>query len=38
MKRRKLGAEEGQTMVEFALVVPILLVVLFGVIQFGVVY
>jgi Flp pilus assembly protein TadG len=38
MKRRKLAAEEGQTMVEFALVVPILLVVLFGVIQFGVVY
>jgi len=38
MKRRRLAAEEGQTMVEFALVVPILLVVLFAVIQFGVVY
>ena len=30
--------EQGQTMVEFALVVPLLLVVLFGIIQFGVVY
>jgi Flp pilus assembly protein TadG len=31
-------AEEGQTMVEFALVLPILAVLLFGVIQFGIVF
>lgn len=33
--RRK---EEGQTLVEFALVLPILVVVLFGIIQFGVAF
>jgi len=30
--------DRGQTMVEFALVIPILCVVLFGVIQFGILY
>ena len=30
--------ERGQTMVEFALVVPILCVVLFGILQFGALY
>lgn len=38
MYRRRIRAEKGQTMVEFALVVPILLVILFGIIQFGIVY
>ena len=30
--------EKGQTMVEFTLVLPVLLVVLFGIIQFGIVF
>jgi Flp pilus assembly protein TadG len=30
--------ERGQTMVEFVIVVPVLLMLLFGVIQFGIVY
>jgi len=30
--------ERGQTMTEFAFVLPILLVVLFGIIQFGIIY
>jgi Flp pilus assembly protein TadG len=40
MNRRRptLRDERGQTMVEFALVIPILCVVLFAVIQFGVLY
>ena len=38
MSRRRITEEHGQTMVEFALVVPLLLVVLFAVIQFGGVY
>ncbi len=33
-KRRK--GEDGQALVEFALVVPLLLVVLFGIVQFGI--
>lgn len=38
MSRRNVKEEQGQTMVEFALVVPLLLVVLFGILQFGAVY
>lgn len=38
MTRRTFKEEQGQTLVEFALVVPLLLVVLFGIIQFGAVY
>ena len=38
MRRVDLRSSRGQTMVEFALVVPILCLVLFGVIQFGVLY
>ena len=40
MSRRRniIRNEQGQTMVEFALVVPILCIVLFGVLQFGALY
>jgi Flp pilus assembly protein TadG len=38
MSRHTIKNEQGQTMVEFALVIPVLLVILFGVIQFGVLY
>jgi Flp pilus assembly pilin Flp len=40
MRRRhpNLRDEQGQTMVEFALVVPIICLVLFGVLQFGMLY
>jgi Flp pilus assembly protein TadG len=40
MSRRRIPIrdERGQTMVEFALVVPILCVVLFGILQFGAIY
>jgi Flp pilus assembly protein TadG len=34
-KPRNIHDEKGQTMVEFTLVLPVLLVVLFGIIQFG---
>ena len=37
-RRHTLRDERGQTMVEFALVVPILCVVLFGIFQFGALY
>ena len=37
-RRVDIRSSRGQTMVEFALVVPILCLVLFGVIQFGVLY
>jgi Flp pilus assembly protein TadG len=32
------GDERGQTMVEFTLVIPVLLLVLFGIIQFGITF
>ena len=38
MIRRKFKAQEGQTLVEFALVVPLLLLIVFGIIQFGVAF
>ena len=39
MRNRRLTSnEQGQTMVEFALVLPILCLLLFGVIQFGILY
>jgi Flp pilus assembly protein TadG len=40
MSRRRISYrnERGQTMVEFALVVPLICVVLFGVLQFGALY
>jgi Flp pilus assembly protein TadG len=37
-RRNNIRDERGQTMVEFALVVPILCLILFGVIQFGALY
>jgi Flp pilus assembly protein TadG len=38
-RRREMTRDErGQTMVEFALVIPILCVVIFGIIQFGALY
>jgi Flp pilus assembly protein TadG len=37
-KRIDIRNERGQTMVEFAMVVPILLVVVFSIIQFGILY
>mgnify|MGYP006290944869 CR=1 FL=1 len=33
--RRALGARDGQSMVEFALIVPLLLLLVFGIIEFG---
>jgi Flp pilus assembly protein TadG len=38
MKRIRTHDDNGQTMVEFALVLPILLVLLFGIIQFGITF
>ena len=37
-RRNVIRNERGQTMVEFALVVPILCLVLFGILQFGALY
>ena len=37
-KRFLIKNEQGQTMVEFALVLPIILLILFGVIQFGIAF
>ena len=36
--RRNINGEGGQTMVEFALVLPVLAMLLFGVIQFGILF
>ena len=38
MKRQDIRSERGQTMTEFAIVLPVLVVLLFGVIQFGIVF
>ena len=38
MNRRRIADQKGQTMVEFALVAPLLCLILFAVLQFGVVY
>jgi Flp pilus assembly protein TadG len=38
LKMTKIRSERGQTMVEFALVLPMLLVVLLGIFQFGVAF
>ena len=35
---RRIGDERGQTMAEFAIVLPVLVVLLFGVIQFGILF
>jgi Flp pilus assembly protein TadG len=35
---RQIRSEAGQTMVEFALVLPMLVVVLFAIVQFGIIY
>jgi Flp pilus assembly protein TadG len=37
-KRAAFRSENGQTMTEFALVLPLLIVVLFGIIQFGIAF
>src|SRR5918998_1307445 len=37
-RHRDTAAETGQTMVEFVIVAPVLLMLLFGVIQFGIVF
>jgi Flp pilus assembly protein TadG len=37
-RRRSIREQKGQTMVEFALVMPVLFLVLFGIIQFGALY
>ena len=36
--KNKLANERGQTMTEFALILPILVVLLFGIIQFGIIF
>jgi Flp pilus assembly protein TadG len=36
--RRRIASEEGQTLVEFALVAPFLVVLLLAVIQFGIIF
>ena len=37
-RQNKLGNERGQTMTEFALILPILVVLLFGIVQFGIIF
>jgi Flp pilus assembly protein TadG len=36
--KRQITNERGQTMTEFALILPILVVLLFGIIQFGIIF
>ena len=38
VKRNRIGEERGQTMAEFAVVLPILIVLLFGIMQFGILF
>jgi Flp pilus assembly protein TadG len=38
LSRRNCSSEDGQTAVEFALVLPIIAVLLFGIVEFGVVF
>ena len=38
MKRLKIKDEQGQTLTEFAIVLPLLVVLLFAIIQFGIVF
>jgi Flp pilus assembly protein TadG len=38
IKKQNIVSEQGQTMTEFAMVLPLLLVLLFGVIQFGIAF
>jgi len=38
IKKFRRGREQGQTMAEFTLVLPVLAILLFGVIQFGIVF
>ena len=38
MRLRKTQAEDGQAMVEFALVAPLLFLILFGIVQFGIAF
>jgi Flp pilus assembly protein TadG len=37
-KRNRIRDEQGQTMAEFAIVLPILIVLLFGIVQFGILF
>jgi Flp pilus assembly protein TadG len=36
--KRQIRSERGQTMTEFALILPILLVLVFGIVQFGIIF
>jgi Flp pilus assembly protein TadG len=38
MSRQRITSERGQTMVEFALIAPLLCLILFAIVQFGIVY
>jgi Flp pilus assembly protein TadG len=38
MKKTDIQSERGQTMTEFALILPLLVVLLFGIIQFGIIF
>ena len=37
-KRHNITSEQGQTMTEFAIILPLLVVLLFGIIQFGIAF
>jgi Flp pilus assembly protein TadG len=38
MRNTKIGSERGQTITEFALILPIFIALLFGIIQFGIAF